>query len=127
MYVFSLILNHNGKKLIVASTSGNKDHSNALLWVFVVHFKWYLASAIVPRLCLTAFTFAQPFLIERVIGYLSEIDNANTQKVGYGLIGAYAIVYAGIGVSNRSISLMNAMLSWLLDFRSEFPASNIPC
>ena len=88
--------------MTVASFPGNKENPNALLWVFVVHFKWYLASAVVPRLCLTAFTFAQPFLIERVIAYLTEKENFNTNKIGYGLIGAYAIVYTGIGVSKCS-------------------------
>lgn len=73
----------------------------------MVHFKWYLASAVVPRLCLTAFTFAQPFLIERVIAYLSEDENVNTNKIGYGLIGAYGIVYTGIGVSKCSILMIN--------------------
>lgn len=70
----------------------------------MVHFKWYLASAIVPRLCLTAFTFAQPFLINRVIGYLSEFNSANTKNVGYGLIGAYGLVYIGIGVSENLLA-----------------------
>lgn len=70
--------------------------------MFVVHFKWSLASAILPRLCLTAFTFAQPFLIERVIKYITDIDSANSNKVGYGLIGAYCLVYTGIGVRRYS-------------------------
>ena len=96
-----------GQILTVASFLGNKENSNALLWVFVVHFKWYLASAVVPRLCLTAFTFAQPFLIERVIAYLSEDENVNTNKIGYGLIGAYGIVYTGIGVSECSTLMTN--------------------
>ncbi|OTA07898.1 hypothetical protein A9Z42_0088200 [Trichoderma parareesei] len=50
-----------------------------------------------PRLCMTAFTFAQPFLVNTTIKYVGE-KNANVYH-GKGLIGAWALVYLGIAVS----------------------------
>lgn len=51
-----------------------------------------------PRLCMTAFTFAQPFLVNTTIKYVSE-KNANVYH-GKGLIGAWALVYLGIAVGD---------------------------
>ncbi|KAL4906327.1 hypothetical protein BDW74DRAFT_177341 [Aspergillus multicolor] len=52
---------------------------------------------IAPRLALVGFTFCQPIFIERLLDYLAQPKpDAN---VGYGLIGASILIYAGIGVS----------------------------
>jgi hypothetical protein len=50
-----------------------------------------------PRLALLAFTFCQPFFIERLLNHLSQpkID----ASVGYGFIGASVLIYGGIGIS----------------------------
>lgn len=53
---------------------------------------------VIPRLCLTVFTFAQPFLINSTVTFVS---NGNPDvSYGRGLIGAWALVYLGITVSN---------------------------
>ncbi len=55
-----------------------------------------------PRACLTALSFCQPFLINHAITLSQDqITNETTQK-GYGLIGAYFLVYVGIAVGSRS-------------------------
>lgn len=59
-----------------------------------------LPSAVIPRLCVTAFTFAQPFLVETTIDFVGD-ENAKSYH-GRGLIGAWALVYLGIALS-RSI------------------------
>ena len=58
-----------------------------------------MLSAIIPRLCLTCFTFSQPFLIHSTIEYIG-ISDAD-RNYGKALIGAYALVYVGIAVSKR--------------------------
>jgi hypothetical protein len=51
---------------------------------------------VIPRLCLTAFTFAQPFLITATLNY---VDNPNPNlDYGKGLIGAWALAYVGLAV-----------------------------
>ncbi|KAI0109485.1 putative ATP-binding cassette transporter [Nemania sp. FL0031] len=56
----------------------------------------YAVTPMLPRLALSAFTFAQPFLASSLIDFLSGDQNA--QNNGYGLIGASFLVYAGIAV-----------------------------
>ncbi|PIG90112.1 ABC transporter [Aspergillus arachidicola] len=58
-----------------------------------------LITAIVPRLCLIGFKFAQPFLLNRAVGYVAE-KQANPgsmhKAIGYGLIGSTALIYLGL-------------------------------
>lgn len=61
--------------------------------------KWTLLAAAIPRLCLTAFVFCQPFLIERAISLTNEPITGESTNSGYGMIGAYVFVYVGIAVS----------------------------
>lgn len=54
-----------------------------------------------PRLFVIGLTFAQPFLINRAIELSDSPKNRVTNNDGYGIIGAYAIVYLGLAVSIR--------------------------
>lgn len=58
---------------------------------------WPLVLPVIPRLILIAFKFSQPFLVERVTEYIGNQNAAD--DVGYGLIGAYGLVYTGLAVS----------------------------
>ncbi|KAI1128414.1 ABC transporter [Nemania abortiva] len=61
---------------------------------------WPLLLAAIARLALIGFTFAQPFLIFRVLDLLSNPgDPSDTDNNGYGLIGATFFIYLGIAVS----------------------------
>lgn len=57
----------------------------------------YAFVPVLPRLCLTGFTFAQPFLASSLISYLENPEEA-TENQGYGLIGASFLVYTGVAV-----------------------------
>lgn len=48
------------------------------------------------------FTFAQPFMVQRGVEFAATPETGAYNNTGYGLIGAYLIVYAGIGVSPTS-------------------------
>jgi ATP-binding cassette, subfamily C (CFTR/MRP), member 1 len=52
-----------------------------------------------PRIWMIGFTFAQPFLISRVLGLLSQPSSQESTNDGYGLIGATALIYVGLAVS----------------------------
>lgn len=55
--------------------------------------------AVVPaKVILVALTLLQPSLIQRSIEWFSEPKSENSNNIGYGLIGAYGIVYIGIAV-----------------------------
>ncbi|KAI1128256.1 putative ATP-binding cassette transporter [Nemania abortiva] len=57
----------------------------------------YAFTPMLPRLALSGFTFAQPFLASSLIDFLDGDRNA-PENNGYGLIGASFLVYAGIAV-----------------------------
>ncbi|KAI0160936.1 ABC transporter [Hypoxylon sp. FL1284] len=57
-----------------------------------------LLSAVIPRLCLTGFTFAQPFLVNATVTFVGQ--ESPDVNYGKGLIGAWALVYLGIAVSD---------------------------
>jgi hypothetical protein len=72
---------------------------------------------VLPRLALTAFTFCQPFLISSVLDQLSQpVTNASV-NAGYGLIGASALIYAGIAISTA--------LYWYFHYRTLLMARGI--
>ncbi|PYH89769.1 putative multidrug resistance-associated protein [Aspergillus ellipticus CBS 707.79] len=56
-------------------------------------------SAIIPRLLLAGFTFCQPFLISATIDYIDVPTTPESKRYGQALVGAYALVYAGMGFS----------------------------
>lgn len=76
----------------------NKTGQNALLWAVIKCLRWEMAAIAFPRLCAVGFSLAQPFLIGEVVSVLQQTDPFSLY-VGYGLIGATAIVFVGIAVS----------------------------
>ncbi|KAM3550366.1 hypothetical protein ARSEF4850_008382 [Beauveria asiatica] len=70
--------------------------------------------AVIPRLFLVGFRFAQPFLITNMLEFIG--DRSAPQNIGNGLIGAYALVYAGMTVRSTMatvfiISLRGGLIS----------------
>jgi ATP-binding cassette, subfamily C (CFTR/MRP), member 1 len=52
-----------------------------------------------PRVCLISFTWAQPFLISRLISFFEEPETGKTHNIGLGLIASAALIYTGTAVS----------------------------
>lgn len=84
----------------------DQEKKHALFGIVLLHFRWDLLAGVLPRLCYTGFTFAQPFLISRALDYAGQREAANSHNIAYGLIGAYAIVYIGIAVSSKEIIIV---------------------
>lgn len=61
--------------------------------------KWQLLAVIPPRIALLALTICQPILIQELLSYLSAPEATTSKSVGYGLIGAYALVYTGSAIA----------------------------
>lgn len=81
-------------------------HKHRLLLLVIRCHKTALLLAVIPRLCLMGFTFAQPFLINRVITFVEGDKGNDPRSFAYGLMGATALVYLGLAVSHQSINLM---------------------
>lgn len=72
----------------------------SLLLLFFSKLRWHLLSVVPPRIALIAFNFCQPFLIQRAITFSQQPVTEDSTNVGYGLIGAYFLVYCGIAVTS---------------------------
>ena len=68
----------------------------------ISHYKWVFVQGVLPRLAHTGFCFAQPFLVERVLNFMTEPEHVNSTNYARGLVAAYAIVYIGIAVCGLS-------------------------
>ncbi|KAL7963372.1 P-loop containing nucleoside triphosphate hydrolase protein [Trichoderma compactum] len=68
-----------------------------LIFCCIVTLRSAIISVIVPRLFLLAFTICQPLVLTRFLGFLD--DETQSVNVGYGLIGAYGLVYLGIAAT----------------------------
>ncbi|KAK2043559.1 P-loop containing nucleoside triphosphate hydrolase protein [Colletotrichum somersetense] len=79
--------------------SSDKSAKHALLRSTLSAFSTGYLAPILPRLCLAAFNFSQPFLIKRIIEFVGEPSDAQSHKVAGGLIGAALLVYLGLAIS----------------------------
>lgn len=69
-----------------------------LKWALLSLLKVPLLLPVIPRLIQLAFTVGQPFLLRRLLRFLTERDNGQDVRIGYGLIGAYGLIYFGMAV-----------------------------
>ncbi|KAL3483855.1 P-loop containing nucleoside triphosphate hydrolase protein [Aspergillus germanicus] len=92
----------------------DKQKPNALLVTWFWAYRWKLLPAAIPRLFMTAFTFAQPFLVTSAIRLAALPINQDSDNHAYGLIGAYALVYVGLAISTGQYEYLVTRLSVLL-------------
>lgn len=80
-----------------------KGGKHSLIAATFSAFKVAFLAPVIPRLCLAGFSFAQPFLINRVVSFVGESESNNPQRnasgIAGGLIGATFLVYLGLAVS----------------------------
>lgn len=77
----------------------DKTRPNALLKTWLsVQFREVIATRML-KLCVICFNLAQPLLLPRAIALASTPETEKYNDIGYGLIGAYALVHVGIAVS----------------------------
>ncbi|KAH8881646.1 P-loop containing nucleoside triphosphate hydrolase protein [Thozetella sp. PMI_491] len=79
----------------------SKEDQSKKHTLFYATFKAFLPQLYVlaiPRMALVGFSIAQPFLVRAALLYIQGSE-AEPASHGYGLIGAYAIVYLGIALS----------------------------
>ncbi|RAL60312.1 hypothetical protein DID88_000088 [Monilinia fructigena] len=76
------------------------DHtrSHILLWSTLKATRGAFAFGILPRLCIIGFRYAQPFLLQRTVGFAN--DESQPNSIGWGLTGAFGLVFLGLAVLN---------------------------
>lgn len=89
---------YSAEKRLKASWHRTKGRLR-LLKATVDAYMWPLVSGIGPRLCVTVFTFCQPFLINATVNFMATTTTTpESEKYGQALVGAYALVYLGLTV-----------------------------
>ncbi|EFY89104.1 multidrug resistance protein MDR, putative [Metarhizium acridum CQMa 102] len=87
-----------------------KTGSWALMKCTFLAYKCQFLAGIIPRLCFTGFTFAQPFLVSSVVSFVGEPEEQQAAQVAASLVGATMLVYVGIAVSNAAYRHMTYRL-----------------
>ncbi|KAF6821893.1 ABC multidrug transporter [Colletotrichum plurivorum] len=82
-----------------AWNAADKTAKHALLTSTLAAYRAGYLAPVLPRLCLAAFSFSQPFLIKRIIEFVGESKNGQSNDVAGGLIGAALLVYLGLAIS----------------------------
>ncbi|ETN39964.1 uncharacterized protein HMPREF1541_06191 [Cyphellophora europaea CBS 101466] len=70
---------------------------NSLLFVVGDVLKWQLIISALPRIILSAARFAQPFLVQSTIHFVSHRDEQDL-SIGWGLTAAWSLVYFAIAI-----------------------------
>ncbi|KAL7941848.1 P-loop containing nucleoside triphosphate hydrolase protein [Trichoderma barbatum] len=100
---------------------------NKLLFALLDSIKGTLNLAVFPRLCWIGFKFAQPFLLNRVVSFITNGKSKDLQKsTGFALVGATALVYLGVAISKvfyqhqlfRSLTMVRVAVVSLVYFHT---------
>ncbi|KAF4342275.1 multidrug resistance [Fusarium beomiforme] len=110
------------KLLQTAWTKASKKDSHSLMFTVLRTLKWPALSIVFPRLCFIGFTFCQPFLISATLTWAENDSNSDDMSQGYGLIGAWFLVFMGLAVTSgqyqhltyRAITMARGQLVSLL-------------
>ncbi|KAH8646856.1 putative ABC transporter [Xylariales sp. PMI_506] len=86
------------RKLQTSWLSVNHKRRNALILAMFQAFKFDILIVVAPRLCLIGLSLAQPFIIGQTVTFLEGESTAST-NIGYGLLGAFVLVFIGIAIS----------------------------
>lgn len=78
--------------------ASNQTGSYSLLWSTLKATRGAFALGIIPRLCTTGFKYAQPFLLERTVGFAN--DESQPDSIGWSLTGAFGLAFLGLAVFN---------------------------
>ncbi|UKZ46329.1 hypothetical protein TrVGV298_000530 [Trichoderma virens] len=76
-----------------------RDGRKASLFLNTVWIlKLEIAGIALPRLATVGLTIAQPFLVSQALRFLAMPKNEHSDNIGYGLIGAFALVFVGSAI-----------------------------
>ncbi|KAJ5957023.1 hypothetical protein N7501_011302 [Penicillium viridicatum] len=77
----------------------DKARKHCLAFATFAAFQGDFWKAVIPRLCYTGFSFAQPFLINKIVDVVGTSKSSHPQGTVGGLVGATALIYLGLAFS----------------------------
>lgn len=78
--------------------SSNQSNRHALVFSTLWATKYVFLAGVAPRLVLAAFKYTLPFLISRTTSWTA--DPSQPEAIGWGLTGAWLLVFSGQAISN---------------------------
>ncbi|KAI2469971.1 P-loop containing nucleoside triphosphate hydrolase protein [Annulohypoxylon bovei var. microspora] len=103
----------------------DKSYKHSLAWAVIRAFFKELTFLSIPRVALIGFTIVQPFLVERTLDYISK-QATQPREYGYGLLGAYVLVYGGLAISNGLYGFFTyRLVTMLRDMRPDSTNASI--
>ncbi|CAI7586196.1 unnamed protein product [Penicillium crustosum] len=78
--------------------SSNQSNRHALAFSTLWATKYIFLAGVAPRLALAAFKYTLPFLITRTTSWTA--DSSQSDAIGWGLTGAWLLVFLGQAISN---------------------------
>lgn len=78
----------------------NSHSGRVLLRALIIHCRFSVLAFMIPRLFLSAFRLLQPLLISSITDVMAKTVSQESTSAGRGLIGATALVYCGLALSN---------------------------
>lgn len=111
----ALGVEHVFTRLDVSWLSVDQKRNYALLLAICKAFKREICAAVIPRLCLVGLSIAQPFMVGEAVTFLQHNDLTveTSQNRGYGLLGAFALVFIMTAVSPMSCLLPSLTSTFL--------------
>lgn len=97
----SAFLQHQGQRVW---KNAPKVQPRALLWSTLKATRASFAYCILPRICLIGFRYTQPFLLSRTVDFANSPEEPDS--IGWGLTGAFGLVFVGLAVANGSYEHM---------------------
>ncbi|KAI1751604.1 P-loop containing nucleoside triphosphate hydrolase protein [Xylaria castorea] len=97
----------------------NRKRRHALALATVLAFRWEVFLIIFPKLAYVALSLSQPFLIQEAVSFVQNAETKDSNNIGYGLIGGFALVYIGLAItlgwsSHLTYRLMTMMRGGLI-------------
>ncbi|KAI0858183.1 P-loop containing nucleoside triphosphate hydrolase protein [Xylaria cubensis] len=77
----------------------NRKGRHALALATVMTFRWEVFLIIFPKLTYVALSLSQPFLIQEAVSFVQNAEATDSNNIGYGLIGGFALVYIGLAIA----------------------------
>lgn len=78
---------------------GNQKNTHALALASLSGLRWEVLGIFFPKLCYISLSLCQPFLIQKAVTFVQAAGSSGSNDTGYGLIGAFSLVFTGLAVS----------------------------
>lgn len=78
---------------------GDQRKPHALALASLSSLRWEVLGIFFPKLCYISLSLCQPFLIQKAVRFVQTPNSVGSNDMGYGLVGAFALVFTGLAVS----------------------------